>query len=311
MDWSDARLFLAVARAGQMLGAARRLGISQATLSRRVAALEAHLGQVLLVRQAHGCTLTETGAALAARLERVEAEMIRAEETVEGGSAGPGGTVRVGAPDGFGIAFLAPRLGRLAERHPNLLLQLVPVPRAFSLSEREADIAVLVGQPHSGRLMVRKLTDYSLGLYAARDYLVRCGMPSGPDELARGHRLVGHVEDLIYAPGLNYTRELFRDWTSALEISGSVAQVAAVQGGAGIGVLHDYIARSQPDLVRILPEVTATRSYWIAYHETLRDTARVQAVAAFLGDLVREARGAFLPDAAPSPAPDPVTIPRA
>lgn len=302
MDWSDARLFLAVARAGQMLAAARRLGISQATLSRRVAALEADLGQPLVVRHAHGCTLTPSGAALAERLERVEAEMIRAEETVAQGSAGLGGTVRVGAPDGFGIAFLAPKLALLGTRHPNLLLQLVPVPRAFSLSEREADIAVLVGQPQSGRLVVRKLTDYSLGLYAARSYLDRAGLPRRPEDLSHGHRLVGHVDDLIYAPGLNYARDLFRDWTSSLEISGSMAQTAAVRGGAGIGVLHDYIARPDPDLVRVLPGVSAVRSYWIAYHETLRETARVQAVAGFLRDLVREARPAFLPD-----APDPVT----
>ena len=304
MDWSDARLFLAVARAGQMLAAARRLGISQATLSRRVAALEADLGQPLVVRHAHGCTLTTPGAALAERLERVEAEMIRAEETVAQGSAGVGGTVRVGAPDGFGIAFLAPRLALLGARHPNLLLQLVPVPRAFSLSEREADIAVLVGQPQAGRLVVRKLTDYSLGLYAAWSYLDRAGLPRQPEDLSHGHRLVGHVDDLIYAPGLNYARDLFRDWTSSLEISGSMAQTAAVRGGAGIGVLHDYIARQDPDLVRILPGVSAVRSYWIAYHETLRETARVQAVAGFLREVVREARAAFLPD-----APEPFTTP--
>jgi len=301
MDWSDARLFLAVARAGQMLGAARRLGISQATLSRRVAALEADLGQALLLRQAHGCTLTETGAALAERLERVEAEMIRAEESVERGSAGLTGTVRLGAPDGFGIGFLAPRLGRFAERHPNLLLQLVPVPRAFSLSEREADIAVLVGQPQTGRLVVRKLTDYSLGLYGARSYLDRAGMPRTLEDLTGRHRLVGHVEDLIYAPGLNYTRDLVRDWQSSLEISGAVAQAAAVKGGGGIGVLHDYIARPIPGLVRVLPDIVATRAYWIALHENLRETARVQAVAAFLTEIVREARGQFLPFVAPAP----------
>ncbi len=78
------------------------------------------------------------------------------------------GTVRVGAPDGFGVSFLAPRMGRLIERHPELKIQLVPVPRSFSLSRREADIAITLERPEQGRLVSSKLTDYTLGLYASR-----------------------------------------------------------------------------------------------------------------------------------------------
>ncbi len=78
--------------------------------------------------------------------------------------------VRIGAPDGFGVGFLAPRLADLAARHPGLTVQLVPTPRGFSLSRREADLAVMVGRPEKGPLVARKLTDYSLGLYAAPGY---------------------------------------------------------------------------------------------------------------------------------------------
>jgi DNA-binding transcriptional LysR family regulator len=143
--------------------------------------------------------------------------------------------------------------------------------------------------------VVRKLTDYTLSLYGTRRNLEQFGEPGGLDELTTRHRLIGHVDDLVYALGLNYTRDLIRNWHSALEISGAVAQVMAVQGGAGIGVLHDYIARPIPELLRILPEIVATRSYWIAYHENLRNTARVQAVVRFLTEIVREARDDFLP----------------
>src|SRR5690606_30793074 len=140
-----ARLFLAVARAGQMLAAARRLGLNQATLSRRIAALEADLGEQLLHRRTHGCELTEAGAELMAGLERAEAEMLAAQARIgdtDGAVSGPG---RIGAPDGLGVGFLAPRLGLLANRQAGLTLQLVPVPGSFSLSRREADIAVMVG----------------------------------------------------------------------------------------------------------------------------------------------------------------------
>ena len=294
-NWDDARLFLAVVRAGQMLGAARRLGLNQATLSRRIAAFEADLGTELLVRHTRGCSPTAAGAALGARLERVESELVQARAELDRADAALSGTVRIGAPDGFGVAFLAPRLGRLATRHPELRLQLVPVPRTFSLSEREADVAVLVGRPEQGRLVARKLTDYTLGLYAAADYLERRGTPSDLPALAAEHRLIGYVEDLIYAPGLDYTRDVMREWRSTLEIASALGQLEAVRAGAGIGMLHDYLVRPGDDLVPVLPDTRSRRAYWIAYHESVRHVARVQAVVRFLVEIVAERRAGFVP----------------
>jgi DNA-binding transcriptional LysR family regulator len=293
VDWNDGRLFLAVARAGQMLGAARSLGLSQATLSRRIAALEKALGAELLVRRTTGCELTGDGAALIPSLERMEAEMIQARARLQRAGTGPEGTVRIGAPDGFGVGFLAPALARLAERHPGLVVQLVPVPRAFSLSQREADVAVMVGRPEQGRLIARKLTDYSLRLYAARGYFLNREPPREAGDL-RQHRLIGYVEDLIFAPSLTYAGEFLRNWTSALEIASAMGQLAAIRAGAGIGVLHDYLAQEEPGLVPVLPELRALRSYWTVYHESLRDVARVQAVVRFLNDLVREVPSRFV-----------------
>lgn len=287
MDWDDGRMFLAVARAGQMLAAARTLGVNQATLSRRVAALEKALGAKLIVRRTHGCDLTEAGAEMMESLERVEAEFLASQARLEGTGVAISGTVRIGAPDGFGVAFLAPRLSALADRHPGLRIQLVPVPRSFSLSRREADIAVMVGRPEKGRLRVRKLTDYTLGLYAARGYLKRHPAPKAAADLA-DHRLVGYVEDLIYAPGLNYTRDFLRSWRSGIEISSALGQLEAVRAGAGIGVLHDYLARRERSLVPVLPALGATRSYWLAIHESLHDVPRVRAAADFVTRAVQE-----------------------
>jgi DNA-binding transcriptional LysR family regulator len=286
-------MFLAVARAGQMLGAARALGVNQATLSRRMAALEAALGAKLLARRTHGSELTDAGAALLEALERVEAEMLGVQARLQGGAAAAvAGVVRIGAPDGFGVGFLAPRLARLAERHPGLTVQLVPTPRGFSLSRREADLAVMVGRPEKGRLVARKLTDYSLSLYAAPAYLESRPAPVEPADLA-AHRLVGYVEDLIAAPALNYAAEFLRGWRSHLELTSAVGQLEAVRAGGGIGVLHDYLARDT-GLVRVLPERRAFRSYWLAIHENLRDVARVRAAADFLNDEVRASQAAFV-----------------
>ncbi|MBB4301427.1 DNA-binding transcriptional LysR family regulator [Rhodobium orientis] len=292
MNWDDARMFLAVARAGQILAASRNLGITQTTLSRRVAALETSLGTKLVIRRTQGCDLTEAGVDLMESLERVEAEFLASRARLDATTTAISGTVRIAAPDGFGVAFLAPRLGALSERYPKLRVQLVPTPRSFSLSRREADIAVLIDRPEKGRLRERKLIDYTLGLYASRGYLERCPPPANAAGLSH-HRLVGYVDDLIYAPGLNYASEFLRNWRSRIEISSAIGQLAAIRGGAGIGILHDYVARPEADLVRVLPTLSARRSYWLVTHENLHDIPRVKAAADFIVEAVHRERAQF------------------
>ncbi len=293
MNWDDVRLFLAVARSGQFLSAARRVGVNHATLSRRVSALEAALGTQLLVRRPQGCELTEEGERFLSAAERMETEMLAAQAGLGQTGAAISGTVRIGAPDGFGVSFLAPRLGKLVSRHPELKLELVPVPRSFSLSRREADIAITIDRPEQGRLVSSKLTDYTLGLYAAKTYLAGAGVPETVDELRR-HRRIGYVEDLIYSASLDFTGEVMRNWNASLEISSATGQFEAVRSGAGIGILHNYIAARHPDLTRLLPETTIRRAYWITFHESARELARVRAVAGFIQELATAERKVFL-----------------
>lgn len=292
MNWDDLRYFLAVAREGQMLGAAARLGVSQARLSRHIAALEKAVGARLFERTTRGSTLTEDGAALFATAERVEAEVLVGTAQLRGGDD-LAGTVRIGTPDGFGSAFLAPRLGRFRDAYPDLRIQLVPVPRSFSLSEREADLAIMVGRPDKGRLRAKKLVDYSLGLYANRGYLSRCGTPTQRDDLT-AHSLIGYVDDLIYTPELNYVAEFFRGWRSDIEISTAIGQFEAVRSGAGIGICHDFMAASDPSLVRLFPESKVTRNYWLVWHENQAVARRVKAVVELLDQIVHEHRHIFL-----------------
>lgn len=291
MQWDDVRIFLAVARSGQILGAAKSLGLNHATVARRLTSLEDALGSKLLIRRTNGSELSGEGERFLLHAERVESAVLAAQEAV-GGDSRIDGTVRVGAPDGFGVAFLAPRLGELIERHPGLRVELVPVPRAFSLSRREADIAVTLERPREGRLVARKLTDYRLGLYAAPVYLAAHGMPATRDDLA-GHRLVGYVEDLLYTASLDYTGEFLKGWRSSLAVSSSTGQTEAVRAGAGIGILHEFMASGDRGLVPVLPEHTLTRSYWTVMHEDLRSVRRVALVAEFLSEVVMRDRAMF------------------
>src|SRR5690606_33312283 len=155
--------------------------------------------------------------------ERMEADMIaaRADLAAEGDEIA--GAVRIGAPDGFGVAFLAPRLGELTARHRDLSIQLVPVPRSFSLSRREADIAITVERPAEGRLVAHKLVGYTLGLFASRAYAARHGLPRDGAELGR-HRLIGYVSDLVVSPSLDYAEEFSPRWEAAFSISSALGQ---------------------------------------------------------------------------------------
>ncbi|MFT3989551.1 LysR family transcriptional regulator [Aestuariivirga sp.] len=293
MDWDRIRVFLAVARARQLLGAAQQLGLNHATVGRQITALEEELGTKLIERQTNGCTLTEAGEALLDSAEKVEAELLRAGARLSGTEAALTGTVRVGAPDGLGNYFLARELGALAEQHPGLTIQLVPLPRTFSLSRREADIVVTLDRPKQGRLIIRKLTDYSLSVYAAKSHLKKHGSIRAVDDLA-GRLFVTHVEDFVYSRALDYAAELGKLMQRHYECGSVVAQMEAVRAGHGIGILHDYAAMNYPELVRVLPQIRFTRTYWLMSHPDTHDTRRVADVYHHIAARAQAARSRFV-----------------
>lgn len=287
MDWADIRYFLAIAREGQMLAASRKLAVSQSLLSRHLASLEASLGAQLVQRTTRGCLLTDDGERFLASAERVETEMLAAQSMFKSGSDAMSGTIRLGSPDGLGSAFIARHISTLLAGQPDLKVQLVPAPVNFSLSQREADLAIIVGRPEKGRLMTRKLTDYTLGLYASADYADRRGLPQSKSDLPQ-HSLVGYVGDLIPTASLNYAAEISAEWSSTIEISTAIGQQAAIKGGAGIGILHDFMAADDRDLISVLADVRITRDYWVVWHENMQSVRRVHFLVERLAQLVRD-----------------------
>ncbi len=255
-------------------------------------ALEDSLGTRLFDRSTSGCVLTDAGSRFFDRAETMEAAALQAEADLGDDTPEISGTVRIGAPDGFGVAYLAPRLGLLTRQHPGLTVQLVPVSRSFSLSRREADIAVTIERPETGRLIAGKLVDYALGLYASRSYLSERDFPESPGDLS-AHNLIGYVEDLLYSASLNYGTEFFKGWTARFEIASALGQTEAVKAGAGIGILHDFIARADPSLVPVLPDMKLKRAYWMVTHESSRPLRHVAAVQDFLREQVARDKAMF------------------
>jgi DNA-binding transcriptional LysR family regulator len=292
MDWDNIRIFLSVARAGQFLAAARQLRVDHGTVSRRIGALEASLGVRLFDRQTTGCVLTAAGERLFESAEEVEAQLLRAQGDLSQSDVELSGTVRIAAPDGFTTLFLCARLGKLKAKYPSLTIQLVPMSRTFSLSKREADLAITIERPEEGRLAVRKLVDYSLHFYAAKDYLAANGTPQSAADLSR-HTLVTYVQDLVFADQLNFMPEFYGPGYSRLECASAVGQLEAVRGGVGVGILHDYAAHRDPQLQMVLPDIAFERSYWIITHVDLRRLSRVRAISDFITEEVNAQRAIF------------------
>jgi DNA-binding transcriptional LysR family regulator len=292
MDWDNLRIFLAIARAGQILGAAKNLGLNHATVARRLDALEEDLSVKLFERRTTGIILTPYGESLLIRVERMESELLQADASIPASGAALTGTVRVGAPDGFGTFHLAPALAQLANQQPGLTIQLVPLPRTFSLSRREADIVVTIERPKLGRAIIKKLTDYSLSVYATKSYLKQHGLIRTQNDLT-DKLFITYVEDIAYSRALDYTSELSKLMSRHYECGSVVAQMEAVRAGAGIGILHDYAAAQYPELVQILPEMRFSRTYWLMSHPDSHDTARVAEVYRFIVASVAAQRRTF------------------
>jgi molybdate transport repressor ModE-like protein len=295
-DWNDLKFFLAIARIGKLTMAARQLGVDHTTVSRRIAALEESLKATLFERSPHGYKLTDAGERLLAHAEIMETAAKQASSDIGEADLALAGTIRIGAPDGFGSVFLAPRLWTLCRRHPGLDIDLVAMPRLFSLSRREADLAIVLARPATGRLKARKLTDYVLGLFATREYLARRPPINGPADL-KEHRLIGYIEDMIFTPELDYLPLVEKDLKTNFASTNLIAQLNATRAGAGICVLPYFITAGTPDLVPVLPQaVRIVRSFWLITHADLAGMLRVRITSDFIAEEVQKARALFLPD---------------
>jgi DNA-binding transcriptional LysR family regulator len=280
-DWDSLRVFLAVARSGQFLAAGRRLKLDHATVARRIATLEADAKVQLFQRRTTGAVLTAAGENLLAYAEAMEATALDAAAALANKEAKVAGVIRIAAPEAFVDYFLVPRLASFVRLYPDAIPQIVPLARSFSFARREADIAIMLDRPKQGRLTVKKLTDYSVGLYASRDHLKAAGPIRTEADLA-DQTLVTFVDDLVYSSSLDYAQPLLHCVRNRFECVSIVAQIEAIRAGIGVGVVHDYTAHHFPDLVRVMPSFSAARTYWIVTHKTQRSLRSVAVTHAFI-----------------------------
>lgn len=294
--WDDLRIFLAVARAESLSGAGRGLKLDPATVGRRIQRLEDDTGQILFVKSPQGYELTEAGTRLLPHAEAAELAMAEAQDEMRGEGGGLSGTIRVGAPDGCANFLLPQVCAAIQASHPALDIQVVAVPRVVNLTKREADMAITVSPPVSGRLTVQKIADYRLHLAASRRYLRTAPRISALADLA-DHPIVGYIPDMIADPELDYLAEIGAPRVSFASNSVSV-QFHHLVGGFGIGIVHDFAMRHGPGLRRVLPDQFGlTRTFWLVRPADDRKSDRLNRFAQALVDGLRREMAAEDADA--------------
>ncbi|MGV8936608.1 MAG: LysR family transcriptional regulator [Allorhizobium sp.] len=292
--WDDLQFFLAVARTGQLSTAARQLRSSHATVSRRIDRLEFALKVKLFERNPRGYVLTGMGQRFVDTAEKMEQETERLQSDLAEGSTQQRGVVRLSAPEGFSNFFFANHLQAFTRSHPNISLELVTIQQIMALSRKEADIAVVLDPPKAGPYFSEKLSDYHLKIYGSHDYLARCGEPKTREDLLN-HSFIGYIEDMIFAPGLDYLGDIHPRIKPRFQSSSIFAQLTATRNGLGLCVLPLFIANQHPELQVVLAEeVNLHRHYWLTCHRDLRQATRVRTVIDLLTELVHAHADVFV-----------------
>lgn len=299
MDWDYFHFFLELARTGRLTTAARRLEVDQATVSRRVQALEKKLGATLFVRTSAGMELTEAGRNLLPDAEAMEAAASRILGVTDELAGQLAGVVRVGTTEGFGSSVLAPHLGTFAARHPHLTIDLVAVSAVVNISRREADIVISLERPTRGPFVVTKLCEYVLRLYGSDAYLASHPPLESLADL-KHHSLIGYVDDLLFSKQLQFINEIEPPERFTLRSTSVIAQLNATAAGAGLCVLPAFLADSNPQLRHLLADqVVFHRAFWMSMPEEVRQLARMRATWDFLREVVSRERSVLQPETSP------------
>jgi DNA-binding transcriptional LysR family regulator len=291
MDWDDLRVFRAVAGAPTLTAAARHLGASVATVARRIDALEATLGFRLLDRSRAGVRLTTRGRAVFARaalagdavddVARLAASLLT--------SAWPD-PIRISATEPIVSDILAPALPKLLAAAPDIRVDLSSSTDVVSLAGREADVAVRLARPVGDSLVVRRLPPFDLGLFAAKSYLA--GRRPADLDLRR-ERLLGFDASYGRIAEVAWMEKSGLADAVVVRSSSTRALINATRAGAGIGLLPQFLVRSDPTLLEIPgPTPMPSRPAWLVTHRDLRHARPLQIVREWISGAVRAAQGA-------------------
>ena len=294
LDWDKLRVFHAAAEAGSFTHAAETLRLSQSAISRQVSALEQDVGVPLFNRHARGLVLTEQGEMLFRTAHDVLVKLETIKTKLTENKDKPSGVLRVTTTVGLGAGWLTERIQEFLDLYPDIQLQLILANEELDLTMRQADCAIRLRQPQQPDLIQRRLFTVHFHLYASPAYIGKYGKPASIDEL-RNHRIVtfgepvpSHLSELNWLETVGDVDSAHR--VATLQINDILSIKRAVQRGAGIAMLPDYVFEKDSGLVQLLPE-TEVPSFdtYFCYPDAMKNQAKLQRLPRF-----RDRQGAQL-----------------
>ena len=284
-DWNDLRYFLAVADGGSTLAAGRTLRVSQTTVARRIAALEASLGIPLFEKRQAGYTLTDAGAVLLERARQMASAATGFADAAAAQVRDTSGKVRITTQEIFAVTLLAPILRELHEQHPEIIIELDDSQFLRDLGEGEADIALRSTSSEAPAGIVgRRLSIDDWTLYCSRDYAAKNGVPRTRAQLKK-HAFIGGGGPKLWHAYSAWLHDLGLDDRVIMHHASATGMLSAIRSGLGIAVLPCVVADAEPDLIRCVPpKGSHGRSMWLLTHERVRQSPRVRIVIDFLYD---------------------------
>lgn len=299
IDWDTVRCFIEVAEKRSLMGAATALGMSNATLGRKIDALEAAVGLQLILRGPGGITLTEEGGEMLVLAKAGGNHLFQMERLAfslkSDRRALP---IRISATEIMVSAILSPNLPNLWAQHPGLAVDLIMSTELADLNRREADIAIRLARPQSDGLIARRLPEITSGLYAAKEYL----QGRSPTDLnLRDEKLVGLNDKFGDIPELRWMTEHGLQQSQCAQTSSVYALLEMAKSGAAIAMLPGFLARRH-GLIAIAAPPTPPRKPWVVFHRDNRRNPQIKAVGAWITQSCRDSFGTDQASTVSSPA---------
>ena len=281
MDWDALQVFLAVARAGRVSGAAKRLAVDHTTVSRRLSALEAELGVPLFYRTSTGYLLTDHGQNVLSNAETMERAALAIAPRAREGSAAISGRVRIAMPPEMASHWLVPHMSAFQAKHPRIELQILVGTRQRDLTRGEAELAVQSPRPRQQGVVGVRIGCGRTALYAVSELMGKKslwidGIKTYPDV-----PLLAYVPALYLLQTEPWFQPILSSATCALTTNSTHALVAAARSGLGIAVLPRFVARTDSTLIQVSDDV-ASPDVWLITHPEFRRDPKVRAASDFL-----------------------------
>ncbi len=282
MDWNALKVFLAITESGSLTAAARKLKISQPTLSRKLGNLEQSLDSQLFQRLPRGLVLTEAGESIMQTVQQMENQALNVEKNLTGQNLRLEGNVRLTTTEFIGNFWVTEDLLSFREHYPGISVNLQVDMQVINLVRREADIAVRLGRPDQPDLIAKKLGTFVSYLGASKSYLKENGTPRVFEDL-KDHYAIGYSPDM---PQNIYTQKLYSHFhrENILFTSNSLnTTYEAINNGMGIGIIPDIAATKYPDIQYLLRDKHHLElEVWLVTHAEIQHSARIRALYDFL-----------------------------